>query len=231
MTLWATRDASIAALQNTLRGEASVLTEALAIVDEAVGRLESLNPATPFTRATAIVLAKSRNLAVGCYSLALDGLVQEAGAIFRPLIEAVELLTYLRLDPERAKQAANGSLPRAGEIAKAIEGKFHKMRDYLNTHASHFSFSWESLRHLIDIQDGSLRKVQVFREQTLRMNLAVLTSILVLLGIEGNNCLQVNEMGSADDLADRIEGCRKEALDVFKGVVPEPPEPSPGAAV
>jgi hypothetical protein len=231
MTLWSTRQASLKALDGPLRNEAGVLDDGLAILDEAVTRLEGAAVQSPFTRAAAVVLVKGKHLALACYSLALDGLAQEGGAVFRPLIEAVELLTYLRLDPQRADQASTGTLPRAGEIAKAIEGPFRRLRDYLNTYASHFSFSWDSLRHIVDLQDGKLRKGQVYREPVLRTNLAVLASILIILGIEANNCLYVQELGSADDLADRLELLRTRAHEVFKGIVPEPPPSGPHAAV
>jgi len=231
MTLWATRDESLQALDTTLRREAQVLAECFALLDDAITRLESLKDETMFTRAAAVVLVKARNLGLACYSLALDGLGQEGGAVFRPLVEALELLTYFRLDPQRAALAVDGTLPRAGEIARAVEGTFRGIRDYLNTHASHFAFSWEALRHLIDNETGELKKAQQFREPVLRSNLAVLSAILVILNVEGVNCIQVHKIGSANDLADRVEGTRDMARDVFKSVIPVPTPRDPAAAV
>jgi hypothetical protein len=63
-------------------------------------------------------------MTLGVYSLMLDGLGQEAGALLRPLIETLELLVYLRLEPARIDQAIEEKLPSAGQIAKKIEGEF-----------------------------------------------------------------------------------------------------------
>lgn len=231
MTIWATRQEALVALEGSLQGEASALAESLAIVDEAIARLEDLSDGTAFTRVAAMVLVKARNLAVGCYSLSLDGLAQEGGAIFRPLIEALELITYLRMDPRRTTEATDGTLPRAGDIARAIQGRFQKMRNYLNTHASHFSFSWEALRHIVNVQEGKLRTSQVFREPVLRTNMAVLSAVVVMIGVEAVNCVQVHKMGSADDLANRVENARDRVREVFKGIVPDAAPPDAPAAV
>jgi hypothetical protein len=99
-----------------------------------------------------MTLVKARNYALGLYSLSLDGLGQEAGALLRPLVEAYEVLVYFRLDPSRASKATDDKLPSAGEIAKAISGRFKDLREYLNENASHFAFSPQSMTHLIDFR-------------------------------------------------------------------------------
>lgn len=60
-----------------------------------------------------------------------DG-TQEGGAVFRPLLECLELLTYFRMDTTRINEALEDRLPKAGIIAQRIEGKLKGMRDYLN---------------------------------------------------------------------------------------------------
>ena len=163
--MWATRRDADVALRGALKPYADLLHEAFQAIDTAGGRLEGLDG--PFGRVCALVLIKARNLALGCYSLSLDGLAQEAGALFRPLIESLELLTYLRLDPRRIREALDGKLPKAGEIASKIEGKFKELREFLNTHASHLSLSPEAMFHLVDLKSGRLRPVQAHNADVL----------------------------------------------------------------
>jgi hypothetical protein len=56
-----------------------------------------------------VTLVKAKNLALGSYSLVLDGLGQEAGALMRPMIEYAELLAYFRLHPEMVKLSATNA--------------------------------------------------------------------------------------------------------------------------
>ena len=115
--------------------------------------------------------------------------MQEAGALFRPVLGCLELLTYFRLDPTRIDEALEDRLPKAGEIAQIIEGKFRGLRDYLNKHASHLSVAPEALAHLIDFQVGRLRPVQPYNEGVLRGNLRTLLAVLIWLAIEAVNCV------------------------------------------
>ena len=152
--LWSTRRGSQRALEADLKPLADLLGEAFATVDECVARLDGLD--SSFGRVTALVLIKGRNLGLGCYSLSLDALAQEGGALFRPFIETVELLTYFRLDPRRVDEALEERLPKAGEIARRIGAGLKELRTYLNAHASHLSVSEHSMRHLIDVSAGRL---------------------------------------------------------------------------
>jgi hypothetical protein len=156
-----------------------------------VDRLEKLDQ--PFGRVCALVLLKTRNLGLGCYSLCLDGLAQEAGALFRPLLEGLELLVYFRLEPTRINEALEERLPKAGDIARKIEGKFKGVRDHLNRHASHLSVAPEAMAHFIDFRAGWLRLVQPYNEGILRRNLRTLLAVLVWLAIEAVNCISVGE--------------------------------------
>ncbi len=162
------------------------------------------------------MLIKGRNLAVGCYSLCLDALAQEAGAIYRPFIETVELLTYLRLDPRRVNEVLEDRLPKAGKIARLIGADLKGLRNHLSEHASHLSVSFHSMRHLIDASAGRLRPVQGFNEVVLRENLRMLLVSVVWLMTAGVNCLTVGSGKFDDALIDRGEQLRAEALDLVE---------------
>jgi len=179
MSLWDTRQLSQAALAGELQKEAELLREAFEIVDNCVERLETID--TPFARVVALITIKARNLALGSYSVLLDALGQEAGALLRPLVEALELLRYLRLDPTRVEEALARRLPTAGAIAQRIDGEFRELRQYLNSHASHLSLDPVAVRQLIDFQQLRLRPVQPLRVEVLRKNMHVLFAIFFLL--------------------------------------------------
>ncbi len=184
--VWAARREAEATLADQLRPYAGLLDEAFAAIDDSVQRLQRVDDA--FGRVCAVVLIKARNLGLGCYSLSLDALAQEAGALFRPLIECLELLIYFRLDPGRIQEALDDPLPKAGMIAQRIDGKFRGLRDYLNTHASHLSVSPAAMAHLVDFKRGRLRPFQAHHTDVLRQNLRTLLAVLVWLAIEGANC-------------------------------------------
>lgn len=200
-----------------LKPYADLLDEAFAAVDVSIVRLEDLDD--PFGRVCGLVLIKARNLGLGCYSLSLDALAQEAGALFRPLIECLELLIYFRLDPRRIDEALEDRLPTAGGIAKRIEGKFKGLREYLNTHASHLSLSPEAVRHLVDLKAGRLRAVQAHNSAVLRQNLRTLLSVMVWLAIEGVNCASVGASVMDAELGARVEDIKRRAFLLFDAVV------------
>ena len=120
MTIWNTRERAYPALEGSLRPEAEVLQEVFDLVDECLDKLAQVD--RPFARLCCLLIIKARNLALGCYSLSLDALAQEAGALLRPLIEALQLLTYFRLDPSRVEEALDGRLPKAGRL---LLGRVH----------------------------------------------------------------------------------------------------------
>lgn len=179
MSLWNTRSKAIAELDGVLKNEAEVLREAFALLDECIARLETEHGSVPFARVRALTLIKGRNLLLGTYSLAIDGLAQEAGALLRPFIEAFEKLVYFNEDPSRIEKAINGLLPSAGEIAKRIQGKFKALRVHLNQHSSHFGLTYDSAKHLIDWNTSKLKLVQSFSRKVLRTNLKSIFTFLV----------------------------------------------------
>jgi hypothetical protein len=212
-SLWSTRRRAERALSEGLEPFAGLLDEAFSVLDDCVNRLERLDQ--PFGRVCALVLIKARNLGLGCYSLSLDALAQEAGALFRPVLECLELLTYFRLDPTRINEALEDRLPKAGVIAQKIEGKFKGLRDYLNTHASHLSVRPEAMAHLIDFQAGRLRPVQPYSEDVLCENLRTLLAVLIWLAIEAANCTSIGEGNVDDALGDTVEDLKRRAFVLF----------------
>lgn len=223
MSFWQTRADSIAALDSSLIAERDLIAEIFGLIDTCILDLEKTadEPAkkATFARVAGLTALKARNFGLAAYSLALDGLAQESGAILRPFIEAVELLRYLRCQPNAVDQAINGRLPGAGDIAQKIDGAFFGLRKYLNDNASHFKFRYDSLRHMLDFSSGArFRIVQPFRAGVLRVNLGHLFCFLTFLAIEAVNCL--TETGhmpvSAEALGARIDECRCRGLGVFR---------------
>lgn len=213
-SLWEVRQQSILALDGELKPLGAMIAEALDLIDGCALRLEDLKE--PSGLVCALVLAKARNLAVGCYSLSLDALGQEGGALFRPLIECLEMLTYFKLEPRRIDEALEDRLPSAGVIAQQIGGSFKNLRAYLNSHASHLSIHPEAMKHLIDLGRGRLRLVQTHSVAVLRQNLGTLLVALTWLAAEALNCLS-SLGGSVDDEdAARAEDIKRRALQLFE---------------
>lgn len=171
MDLWTTRDKALDELYSTMAAEAKLIAESFALIDTIVEIFDAHHKDNPFARACGLALAKARNLSFGCYSLILDGLAQEAGALMRPLLETHELLVYFRLESSAVNEALKGRLPKAGIIAKKIKGQFHDFRNHLNIHASHFSFTDYSLYHVFDVVDAKIKTVQPMVPSVLRRNI------------------------------------------------------------
>lgn len=190
VSLWNSRERALTNLQQQYPEVLNVVNSLFVFVNDCGNSLFKIDSA--FSRVTALTVAKSRNLALGCYSLALDSLAQESGALVRPLIETLEVLTYFRLDPSRATEAIERGLPKAGQIAHLIGSEHRDLRGYLNDHASHFSLRHEAVRHLLDFRSSEttvgLRMQQSFLLPVVMTNLHVLYSIFTLVGIEAARC-------------------------------------------
>jgi hypothetical protein len=213
MELWETREQALAALQGDFQEEAEIIEETFELIDECVDRSQAID--SPFARVCGLTLIKGRNMTLGVYSLMLDGLGQEAGALLRPLIETLELLVYLRLEPTRIDQAIEGKLPSAGQIAKKIKGEFKDLRQHLNKHASHFGFTYESLKHIVNWREVTWRTSQPYDAVVLRTNLGTLFLFAIRLAIEGTNCVSAARTMLDNELADRIESHRDRGIGVF----------------
>jgi hypothetical protein len=193
-------------LQNELSEEKSIIDQGFDLLSTCVSKLDSIGKERGkklsgklFTIGS-ITIAKSTHLLLGCFSLALDGLSQESGALMRPLIETYELMVYLRLDPNRVEEATNDELPKAGDIAKKISGKFFDIRKHLNEHASHFSYKVESIRHLVDL-DKRVR-IKAFPSHSLsvlRKNLNTINAFQTILLSEVAYWLEFTEINDSFD--------------------------------
>jgi hypothetical protein len=216
LDLWSARREAQAELDHELQADRDIIYETFAILDATILGFSSRTSDSNFARACALAFAKARNLAHGCFSLALDGLGQEAGALYRPLIEVYELAVYLRLDPRRAEEALTDCLPSAGKIAQAIAGDLKPVRDYLNRSASHLAFDLHSLRHLVDPTSFAIRTQQPHMSNTFWRNVRAIYVFMSLLNNETVHCLQTLLPTKADDLAVRVERCRERGDVVFK---------------
>ncbi len=219
MSIWSTRTQSLAWLDNELRQESRILQEgfdfleALGKIFEQIGDKEGENRVGQFCRVCLITSSKLSHLLLGCYSLALDALAQEAGALLRPLIEAYELLVYFRQDVARIDAILDGKLPSAGKIAKQISGEYQSLREHLNDNASHFSYRPESVRHLFG-QEAMVRFKPTHSLKTLRGNLTVINAFQVFVLMELTNCLFAIGY-NANSIADEVEHWRDGSVKVF----------------
>lgn len=193
MNLWVAREESLNALESKLLIEARHIEKGFTIID-ALLRIFEDNKNDIFCMVCSFALLKGKNLCFSIYSLSLDGLAQEAGALLRPAIECFEKLDYFSADPKRITEALENKLPPAGNIAKKINGKFESLRKHLNLVASHFSFDPIACEHLINWKNGSLYYYQKYNETVLRQNLWTLFCVMVLLAYSAIRCLTFKEL-------------------------------------
>jgi len=73
---------------------------------------------------------------------------------YDPSLRWLEFLTYLNVDDRALEEFTRDKLPSAGIIAGRINGQLQFLRDYLNEDASHFSFSFNSMRHIVKFGDS-----------------------------------------------------------------------------
>jgi len=197
MNLWQARQKSVEWLATELVEHNALIDTGFEILDKCIALLnqhsKTLNDQFNgrFARVVNLNLAKTRNLLLGSYSMLLDALAQEAGALLRPILEAYELLIYFRLEPTRIHQAIDGKLPSAGKRAKKIRGEFKGLRDHLNTHASHISFGYESAKHLLDYQTSEVKAIQNQSIDVFKRNLSTLNAFQLLIVSEVISCIDV----------------------------------------
>lgn len=187
---WKTREESKELLKSSLSESKNYLEKSFDYLDKCI-EIHQSNIENDFSRIFGFTTVKAKNYGHALYSLTLDGLAQEGGAILRNMIEAYELMVYFNLDPTRAQQAIENDLPSAGIIGKKIEGHFKNIREYLNSHGSHFSYSRNSLSHLIDWEAIEFKKFQTVSDQVLKTNIRTLNSILNLQCAEAITSLSI----------------------------------------
>jgi hypothetical protein len=205
--LWQSREQALAALAADDTGIVELLDSAFDMLDDCA--LEIARVDSPHARVAALIIVKCRSLALGFYSLTLDGLAPESGALLRPLTEYFELLQYLREDPARVTKMLDHGVPRAGVVAKAVSGEFQRVRTYLSSTASHASVGPGSTSHLVDTDSGlegwPLHLQQPFRPTVVRDNLETLLSMLVIVAIESVLTAGALECAGEPDLMRKLE--------------------------
>jgi len=213
MDIWNVRNQALAALDTDLRQEKEILDEGFALFDECIDRLYEVaiqdNENTRFAAICCQTLVKARRFALGIYSLCLDSLLLEAGALMRVLKEAWQLLIYFHQDPSRIEEAFAENLPQAGEIAKRINVELHNqlkgLTDYYNATTSHISFS----------EDAIVPIGMVFSSEILKANMRTLFVVISSILHEGAApCLHISDQLGAV-LRDEIESYIEKGLGVF----------------
>jgi hypothetical protein len=219
MNIWSAREKALHWLNDELKPESQILQDGFDYLAHIVELLEKLerdegeSEAGQFYRICGITLAKYSHLLLGNYSLILDGLAQEAGALLRPLIETYELLVYFRQDKSRINEVLEDKLPSPGIIGKRISGNYQDLREHLNRSASHFSYEIDAVRHLFD-QNAKIQPVPTHSLKVLWKNLQMLNAFQVFVLFEAVNCLFA--MGfDANALADKIEKWRDTCVKTF----------------
>lgn len=211
--LWRARAEALTYLRRDRTEHVEIVDELIQLLDRCIDLYDENADSNTYARISGLTLLKAKNLALGAYSLILDGLGQEAGALLRPLIEYTELLTYFKQFPEKVESAANGDkLPSAGERAKAIGGTYKEFREHLNQNASHSSYSHYSLSHLLEPSTFRFKKLQRMAPTVLERNVldfAVQVFFLLrqgVLGLEPFAMTQMRHLGAdCDDVHDRLK--------------------------
>jgi hypothetical protein len=124
-------------------------------------------------------------------------------------------MVYFNEDPKRIEEALDGRLPKAGEIAKRIQGQFKGLREHLNQNASHFGLTYESTKHLIDWNTLKFKPVQPYSRTVLRTNLKSIFTFLVFLNVQAVDSLCNLRDNSVNELASRGEACKKKGFELF----------------
>lgn len=216
MNLWITRESAQQALRTSMIREAEVLDKAFQQLEYFAQRLGSIRPTTPFNQISALTAAKARNLAQACYSLILDGLGQESGAIVRVWIESTELLIYIRHDPNRAAQILEGKFPSAGERAKVIGSSTQRLRTALSKTASHLgAFETNSWLHMINERTGQVQTRQAFNREIVQQNLGTTFALLVWTIREAALCLQAVRGSVEAGIVRQMRKLRSEGIALF----------------
>lgn len=222
--LWRARTEALTYLRRKRGDRIAVIEEMFELIDRCVGIYESHAATDSYANICGLTLLKAKHLALGAYSLSLDGLGQESGALLRPFIEYTELLTYFRRFPKKVSEAENGRLPSAGERAKAIDGVYKELRQHLNQHASHGSYSRYSLGHLMDPVTGNFKKMQQMVPEVLDRNVRDFAVQLFLLLHEGAVGLKPLKPRDLIPLATECDDMKARLIEAF-GLV-GPPDPA-----
>jgi len=215
MQLWTTRQEATAHLVQNHARKLKLIEDLLCVIDACVDAYEQVSDSSAYARICGLTLLKGKNLGLGALSLSLDGLAQEAGALIRPFIEYVELLTYFRKFPEMVERALDGDLPKAGQRARAIDSFYHGFRAHLNEHASHSSYSSFSLGHLIDGRSLKFKKQQTFTPHVLERNVRDITVQMYFLLREAVLSLELTQHSDFERIATVADELKPHLIDIF----------------
>jgi hypothetical protein len=189
--MWIIRNNSIKALETSLKNEGDIIFSGFSLIDDIIKIFESLSNKNLYPEFCGITILKGKRFCLSLFELLLNGFGQEAGAILRPTIETIELLNYIRSDLSRLHEVSENKLPSAGKRAKLINGKLKKIREYLNTNASHFSFTPDSIQHLYDLKNDKFKLETEYNETVFKTNLSIIYGILVFFLYESIESLKI----------------------------------------
>jgi hypothetical protein len=137
----------------------------------------------------------------------LDGFHQQAGALFRPLAEALELMIYFHQDPSRmlfVMPEYQKKKLEPGYVAQAIGGTLQPLRNHLNSFASHLS-----------LQPGSwLAAEHGYNQETLITDMRLLFTIVWTIARQAAECLETMKLLD-DSLRQTFDVVHQEGLHVF----------------
>ena len=218
-----TRNASLEEFDGSMAEACAIVDRLFWVMKESVNRHNLRRERHPGARIYGLVVSKARRLLLASYCLTLDGIGQEGGALLRPTLECLELLIYLNQDPEkRLQEAQEGRLPKAGLIAKRIDGTLKGLRDHLSKHASHISLEGDSVQHLL--HDEQLRPAAEprFSSEQFRKNIRDLCLFLQMISLQAVVSVDIIDAGSASDLGNHVSDatCRMRKffdLDALRG--------------
>lgn len=212
--MWESRQQALAAAENELRNEAQLLDSGFTLLDRAIERSTMKSEADTYVSVVLVILVKAKHLALASYSLALDALGQEAGALARVWIEALELLRYLALDTARVQEVFEQRLPSPGAIGKKIDGQAQALRGLFNESASHFGFDVRSIIHIVDPNTSAVRTAPEFNANVLKANMTVVYWFLHFTLVEAIVALGTAGLPN-EDLAALVDDLKSIAQEVF----------------
>ena len=216
------REISLQQLAGSLAAEGRTIDEGFTFLEAVIDVLALKSGSDNRASLMVATLLKARNFERAIYTLALEGLAQEAGALLRPLTECIDLLSYLRLVHDAPEKILQGRLPKAGDIAAKVGGPFKNLREHLNEHASHFAATAESLFHVANLRNFSFQKEVVNSPKLLRYNLGSLFIFQALVGIEAFESLKTFGLMS-ELLQQTFPRWVEQGLHAYDGYLETPP--------
>ena len=202
---WATREQALSVLDGEMAEARRILERFFLVLTESVNRHNLRRNKQKESFLYGLLIAKARRLLLASYSLILDGIGQETGALLRPTIECLELLVYFNQDPSRIEEALENRFPKAGIIAQRIDSGLRGLRGYLNKHASHIKLEGVSIQHLVTGNELRSAAEPVFGQDQFNKNIQMLCMFLQMTAHQSVVSLQTVDAACADDLAGHIQ--------------------------